>query len=110
VNENNHYDKIIERIESIGHKRPIIVFFKNANTLYEFNNYKGYSHYNSRTLILTEEHEPSFRQRVIFMSTQANKITLMTKSFGRGTDFQVYDPNVNNNGGAHIIQTFLSLE
>lgn len=44
------------------------------------------------------------------MSTQANKITLMTKSFGRGTDFQVYDPNVNNNGGAHIIQTFLSLE
>ena len=44
------------------------------------------------------------------MSTQANKITLMTKSFGRGTDFQVYDPNVNDNGGVHIIQTFLSLE
>jgi hypothetical protein len=45
------------------------------------------------------------------MATQPNKISLMTKSFGRGTDFQVYDPKLNNDiGGVHIIQTFLSLD
>ena len=65
---------------------------------------------NSRTLILTEEHDSSFRERIVFMATQAGKITLMTKSFGRGTDFQIYDPKVNEKGGVHIIQTFLSLD
>ena len=36
----------------------------------------------------------------------------MTKSFGRGTDFQVYDPKISEIeiGGVHIIQTFLSEE
>lgn len=33
----------------------------------------------------------------------------MTKSFGRGTDFQVYDKAVEKEG-VHIIQTFLSEE
>lgn len=32
----------------------------------------------------------------------------MTASFGRGTDFKVFDPKVNGAGGVHIIQTFLS--
>jgi len=44
------------------------------------------------------------------MATQAGKITLMTKSFGRGTDFQIFDPKVNEKGGVHIIQTFLSID
>lgn len=34
----------------------------------------------------------------------------MTKSFGRGTDFQVVDKKINDSGGVHIIQAFLSLE
>ena len=34
----------------------------------------------------------------------------MTKSFGRGTDFQVYDQKIQDKGGVHIIQTFLSEE
>lgn len=37
-------------------------------------------------------------------------ITLMTRSFGRGTDFKVHGEIVNKNGGVHIIQAFLSLE
>jgi hypothetical protein len=41
--------------------RPIIVFFKSANALYDFNNYSGYAPFTSRTLILTEEHEPVVR-------------------------------------------------
>jgi preprotein translocase subunit SecA len=44
------------------------------------------------------------------MATQPNKISLMTSSFGRGTDFQIFDPKVNEKGGLHIIQTFLSID
>jgi preprotein translocase subunit SecA len=37
----------------------------------------------------------------------------MTRSFGRGTDFIAFDESIfgkNNDGGLHVIQTFLSLE
>jgi hypothetical protein len=40
-------------------------------------------------------------------------ITLMTNSFGRGTDFVVYDESIFNlgeHGGLHVIQTFLSVD
>ena len=42
-------------------------------------------------MILTEEHEPLVRERNVQWATLPNKISLMTKSFGRGTDFQVLD-------------------
>jgi hypothetical protein len=35
-------------------------------------------------------------------------ITLLTKSFGRGTDFITRDYKLNSNGGLHLIQTFYS--
>lgn len=34
----------------------------------------------------------------------------MTSSFGRGTDFIVLSKNIRENGGLHIIQTFLTLD
>jgi preprotein translocase subunit SecA len=37
----------------------------------------------------------------------------MTKSFGRGTDFIVFDESIlslGGHGGLHVIQTFLSVE
>jgi len=34
----------------------------------------------------------------------------MTKAFSRGTDFKVYDDKINQNGGVHVIQTWLSIE
>jgi preprotein translocase subunit SecA len=33
----------------------------------------------------------------------------MTSSFGRGTDFMLYDDEINEAGGLHVIQCFLSL-
>jgi preprotein translocase subunit SecA len=43
-------------------------------------------------------------------STCSGKVLLFTRIFGRGTDFVVHDENVTNNGGVHVIQTFLSEE
>jgi hypothetical protein len=50
------------------------------------------------------------RKNVIATATLVQKITLFTRSFGRGTDFIVHDDAINLNGGLHVIQTFLSEE
>lgn len=34
----------------------------------------------------------------------------MTNSFGRGTDFVLFDNTVSKLGGLHVIQTFLSVD
>ena len=47
---------------------------------------------------------------MITKSTYAGQITLATRKFGRGTDFICKDPTVEENGGVHVIQTFLSEE
>ena len=63
-----------------------------------------------KVLILTEEHEPSVRDNRVFRATYSGSISLMTKSFGRGTDFQVFDKNIQEKGGVHIIVTMLCME
>ena len=75
-----------------------------------FNSAPYTDNFKKRTLILTEEHEPSIREKNITMATHPQNISLMTKAFGRGTDFQVFDKKVQDKGGVHIIQTFLSVE
>ena len=53
-------------------------------------------------------HEPSERDKKINKSSYKNQITLLTNSFGRGTDFIVFDEQILKKGGLHVIQTFLS--
>ncbi len=48
------------------------------------------------------------KEKVIRNSTKMNSLTLMTREFGRGTDFKCYDTNALKDGGITIIQTFLS--
>lgn len=63
-----------------------------------------------RTSNLTEEHEPSVRDSRIVRAVNADTITLMTNSFGRGTDFILLDQKIKESGGLHVIQAFLSLD
>ncbi len=39
---------------------------------------------------------------------QRGKITILTESFARGTDFKIFDKSINEIGGLHVIQTFIS--
>lgn len=32
----------------------------------------------------------------------------MTESFARGTDFKIFDKRIDEKGGLHVIQTFIS--
>lgn len=35
------------------------------------------------------------------------KISLMTRAFARGIDFIIYEKNVINNGGGHLIVAYM---
>jgi hypothetical protein len=43
---------------------------------------------------LTEEHNATVRDARITKATNSDKITLMTNSFGRGTDFILFDKKI----------------
>ena len=43
----------------------------------------------------------------ISAATQQGRVTLLTRSYGRGTDFVVRDMNVIQQGGVHVIGTFI---
>ena len=58
--------------------------------------------------IMTEKLNKQEKDAIGKRAPTANKITLMVKPFGRGTDFVVRDNLALNNGGPHVISTFLS--
>lgn len=92
--------------------RPIMVFFESRNKLTEFYCSKeleksGISEENIK--VLTEEIADTQKAGLISLATSSSIVTLLTKGFGRGTDFKCYDERINKqSGGVHIIQTFVS--
>ena len=71
-----------------------------------------YQDLQAQTTFLNETHGANERDLRIKMTCNRGKITLMTNSFGRGTDFKVYDETLFKigDGGLHVIQTFLSVD
>lgn len=110
VSPDRFHETIINKIKEVQDKRPIIVFFKGARELNEFSQEPGFEPYLKRTSNLTEEHEASVRDSRIVRAVNADTITLMTNSFGRGTDFILLDQAIKEKGGLHIIHAFLSHE
>jgi len=91
-----------------GTKRAVLVFFENKKILQEFHSSKYFSKIKYDSKILTEETDKQEKERCIRFSTLSGSITLLTRVFGRGTDFISNDETVINQGGIHIIQTFFS--
>lgn len=52
--------------------------------------------------------ETNFKGHTIVKAGSIGMVTLATRPFGRGCDFISTDPELDKNGGIHIIQTFLS--
>ena len=102
------------RLEKEGVTRPIMVFFESNEQLKEF--------YNSSTLrksginpdhikLITEEVADDQKSGLIRQATSSGIVTLLTRGFGRGTDFKCYDDRINEHCcGVHVIQTFVSDE
>lgn len=59
---------------------------------------------------MNETHSADDRNLKIKKAANKYNITLMTNSFGRGTDFILFDKTIAKMGGLHVIQTFLSVD
>ena len=111
--EENHFQVICMEIKSkVSCSKPVPVFvvFESIKELRSFYSLKEFLPLRSQAHVLTEEANNEERINLVNSSTLCANITLFTRSFGRGTDFIVYDEAVKHNGGVHVIQTFLSEE
>lgn len=89
--------------------RAVIAFFENKKVLEKFLNDQGQD-IKDFAVILTEDSDDNEIATGVREATRPGQFSLMTKQFGRGTDFKQYDEIVRSSGGVHVIQTFLSKE
>jgi hypothetical protein len=101
------YEHILVKINA---GRPVLVFFDNKNLIRNFMNSTHGKLLYDKTRILTEEASSLEKDSLIKLSTQQGQVTLITKIFGRGTDFICRDDSILDRGGVHVIQTFYSQE
>ena len=117
VQTGDYFNEIIEEIKNRlqGNKthtvkRAVIVVFEDKKKVMEFHDSEVFEEFRKITNIMTEELNPSEKERVTKAATFSNRITLITKSFGRGTDFICRDDEVRSQGGVHVLQVFFSKE
>ena len=91
-------------------KRAVPVFFESEQKLKEFYASKALQSIKESVRYLAEAASSLEKEDLIKTATGSGEVTLFTRNFGRGTDFICHDPVVENNGGVHVIQTFLSEE
>ncbi|CAF0898623.1 unnamed protein product [Adineta steineri] len=114
-NENDYFNVIKQEIEdrlcgiSSG-QRAVLVFFESEKRLNDFRDSQALTLLKDHVFCLTEQASLQEKESRIKSATVSGRITLFTRTFGRGTDFICYDQTVLLNGGTHVIQTFLSEE
>ncbi len=93
-----------------GVNRPVIVFFKDEDSLQAFYQSGEFEDFKDSCSLMTDSSisTPEEQQAAITRATQAGVITLALAKYGRGRDFVCYDAKVNANGGLHVTQAFLS--
>jgi uncharacterized protein (DUF1330 family) len=100
-------NEITARLQgSNGGKRAVLVFFQSKEHLDEF--YNSPSVQRKAMTILSEETRHTQKEAIVQRTATQGAITLLTRAFGRGTDFICYDDQIQQNGGVHVIQTFVS--
>jgi len=102
--------EILERSKGTMKQRAVLVFFSTKAKLLKFYNSQDLrnSFYKDGIKILTEEASSSEKEATVKSAVLTGNITLLTREFGRGTDFICYDDDLNTSGGIHVIQTFVS--
>lgn len=91
-----------------GNKRAVLVFFKSMKHLNSFYNSSEASSMKHVFRLLMESTPTDEKNSFIGQAATSGSITLLTRAFGRGTDFVCYDDNLLESGGAHVISTFFS--
>mmetsp|Transcript_18198 Transcript_18198/g.39423 ORF Transcript_18198/g.39423 Transcript_18198/m.39423 type:complete len:1024 (+) Transcript_18198:344-3415(+) len=109
--ESDYFHSITDQtVQATKKKRAVIVFFENRERMDQFTKSDYYRKLGRLKSVLTEDMEDADKAFVISRAATAGQITISTAVFGRGTDFFCKDDRVQQNGGVHVIQTFLSHE
>ena len=105
------YSKIVQKLEEvIACKRAALVFFEDEAKLNAFLDFEFFKPHLDNVQLITEKISESDRELFIKRAAAVRKITLLTKAFGRGTDFICTNQELLLSGGVFVIQTFYSAE
>ena len=118
ANKSDYFKAIVDTINDMSRSkdatrkkhRAVIVFFESNRRMQEFRKSEFFRQVveNTSVNMLSEDTPKDSRDYIIKKAATAGQVTLSTKAFGRGTDFISRDTELNDRGGTHIVQTFLS--
>lgn len=104
--------EINNRLQSRKHQddyeRAVFVFFDSIENLKSFYDHPAFIESRDHALILSEDVSSVNKEGIIRSAASTDQFVLMTRAFGRGTDFICFDKRMDEAGGVHVIQTFLS--
>jgi hypothetical protein len=111
VKESEYFMEIHGEIRVVCNaSRAILVFFESEEKLLEFYNSPELSATKQEVQIITEKVAVKERELCVKRAATVGKVTLLTRTFGRGTDFICRNQQLLVNGGIHVLQTFFSEE
>ncbi|CAF3546493.1 unnamed protein product [Rotaria socialis] len=111
VDQSEYFMRIFGEIKVMcDSHRAILVFFESEEKLMAFYNSSELSSIKEHIQIITEKVSPKERELCIKRATAIGNVTLLTRTFGRGTDFICENSQLLGNGGVHVLQTFFSEE
>ena len=114
TNAVDHYMEIVKEIEKRLQGKPkeraVLVFFETKQKVHDFLGSREMSTRRGQVRVMREEDTVADREQAVRQAVASKSITLLSRDFGRGTDFICYDDDLNTSGGVHVIQTFVSLE
>ncbi|CAL6013588.1 Helicase-related_protein [Hexamita inflata] len=115
VEQKEYYLSIVSEIirrkqNNIG--IPVLVFFETSEQLEQFQKSQEVKAIDNSNQIktLTELVLSSQKEGIVRQAVTKGTVTLISREFGRGTDFVCYDQTIDGYGGVHVIQTFFSDE
>ena len=85
-------------------QRAVVVFFANDVILNEFKLSEFFGPYDGpKADTLTEKNDNDEKTSKVSNATNQGQVTVLTREFGRGTDFKYQGDLVINAGGLHVI-------
>ncbi|CAL6057008.1 Helicase-related_protein [Hexamita inflata] len=115
VEQKEYFTTIVSEINKRRQNKigiPVLVFFETSAKLdlfYKSREFKSIDNH-WQVKLFTEKISAVEKEGVLRQAVTKNTVTLITREFGRGTDFVCYDKTIDGHGGVHVIQTFFSDE
>jgi Mg-chelatase subunit ChlD len=106
------HSQIVARVQDVRSQqsfhRPILIVLKDESEVKIFaRKFQSTLRQLTAPLQLTEAVPFDERDRIISLASSEGAITLVARSYGRGSDFVSFSRAVNDKGGVHVILTFL---